>query len=339
MRKRYSRSFMIVWALAVLTMVWARQADAAQEKKAPESFPENVAKAWQGAGARVGWMWLPGRRINGNDHLFFTTAAVAHSAPTFRFEQWQPGVLPKLPVPAQSFGLDFKGGAMTDDGLKELAGLKNLTMLNLHGTKVTDAGLMELAGLKNLTVLELPVITDETLRKLRTLGLLHTLPGAWRLAPAHTLPVGVSPLRAKSAAEIIWLDLTDPQVTDAGLKELADCKNLALLNLTGTRKITGSGVKELAGLKNLNELLLFSAGGLTDAGLKDLASLKSLTKLNLSYTNITDKGLKELAGMKSLTILEVIGVVSVTNAGVGELRKALPKCDIRQRDPLDFGDF
>ena len=44
---------------------------------------------------------------------------------------------------------------MTDAGLKELAGLKSLQMLNLDSTKVTDAGLKELAGLKSLQTLNL----------------------------------------------------------------------------------------------------------------------------------------------------------------------------------------
>ena len=45
---------------------------------------------------------------------------------------------------------------MTDAGLKELAGLKNLQTLDLGGTQVTDAGLKELAGLKSLQSLNLP---------------------------------------------------------------------------------------------------------------------------------------------------------------------------------------
>ena len=49
----------------------------------------------------------------------------------------------------------FQGKGMTDAGLKELAGLKSLMVLDLWGTQVTDAGLKELAGLKNLQSLDL----------------------------------------------------------------------------------------------------------------------------------------------------------------------------------------
>ncbi len=44
---------------------------------------------------------------------------------------------------------------MTDQGVKELAALKNLADLSLGQTQVTDAGLKELVALKSLTKLGL----------------------------------------------------------------------------------------------------------------------------------------------------------------------------------------
>ena len=46
--------------------------------------------------------------------------------------------------------LTFGRTKVTDAGLKELKGLKNLTTLSPWGRKVTDAGLKELKDLKNL---------------------------------------------------------------------------------------------------------------------------------------------------------------------------------------------
>ena len=76
------------------------------------------------------------------------------------------------------------------------------------------------------------------------------------------------------------LDLGDTQVTDAGLKELKELKNLTLLDLGGTQ-VTDAGLKELKDLKNLTSLDL---GGtqVTDAGLKELKDLKNLTSLDLA---------------------------------------------------------
>jgi hypothetical protein len=51
--------------------------------------------------------------------------------------------------------LSLFGTKVTDAGLKELVGLRNLTSLSLAYTGVTDAGLKELAAYKRLTSLEL----------------------------------------------------------------------------------------------------------------------------------------------------------------------------------------
>ena len=46
--------------------------------------------------------------------------------------------------------LDLRNTLITDDGLKNLATIKNLTQLDLFGSKITDAGLAEFSQLENL---------------------------------------------------------------------------------------------------------------------------------------------------------------------------------------------
>src|SRR5207302_1019475 len=86
------------------------------------------------------------------------------------------------------------------------------------------------------------------------------------------------------------------EMTDAGLKELAELKRLQWLGLSCS-SLTDGGLKDLARLKSLQSLDL---GGtkVTGTGLKELAELKDLQALQLSHTKVTDAGLKELAGLK-----------------------------------------
>ena len=250
--------------------------------------------------------------------------------------------LPGKPV----IGVNLFGRKVTDAGLKELAGLKNLTTLGLGDTEVTDAGLTELAALTNLTQLSLygTGVTDAGLKQ---------------LAPLKNLTS---------------LDLSGTGVTDAGLKELTVLKNLTSLGLVGT-KITDRGIKVLAEFKNLTSLLLYGSGltnagvaelqkvlpgckigaedaenkavafvknlggkvtrneelpskpvvavvlgrtTVTDMGLKELVSLKNLSTLDLGKTKVTDAGLKELAILKNLSELDLSGT-EVTDAGLKEL--------------------
>jgi len=65
-------------------------------------------------------------------------------------------------IPADATRLNLSDTTMGDAGLKELAGLKNLTSLSLLRTKVTNAGLEGLAGLKQLTALSLDKNTLKT---------------------------------------------------------------------------------------------------------------------------------------------------------------------------------
>jgi hypothetical protein len=120
--------------------------------------------------------------------------------------------------------------------------------------------------------------------------------------------------------------VADPQVTDAGLKELkephAELKGLAELDLYSTQ-ITDAGLKELKEFTSLESLQL-SATRVTDAGLKELKEFRSLRTLKLDRTRVTDAGLKELKELKNLQWLGIRGT-HVTFRALRELQSALPK--------------
>ena len=59
----------------------------------------------------------------------------------------------------------------------------------------------------------------------------------------------------------------------------------------------------------------------------DRAFSADATDINLSYAPVTDAGLEDLAGLKRLTVLVLLGT-RVTEAGVKDLRAALPRCEI-----------
>jgi hypothetical protein len=270
-----------VWVIAAV-LAWvgawgqwmAAQEPAPVQQAVPKPLPQEIVDAWKKAGAEVGWMraipdihnqgkrWWPFRSL----YLQFRIGGEGEPGewPAFRFIIWKPGVLASLPPPPAPFGLDLSLTLVRDAGLKELAGLKQLRILDLWGTRVTDAGLKELAGLKQLQVLNLhdTPVTDAGLKEL----------------------AGLNQLRG--------LDLALTEVTDAGLKELAGLKQLQVLNLWGTR-VTNAGLKELAGLKQL-QVLNLSDTRVTDAGLKELAGLKQLRYLNLGGTRVTEAGVAEL---------------------------------------------
>src|SRR5262249_19534637 len=153
-----------------------------------------------------------------DEDSFWDAKATAGELPVFQYgtpscvplaEQppWKAGVLVKLPDPGVPFALEMWGQPLKDAGLKELAHLKSMRMVNLAITLVSDAGMKELAGLKNLQSLSLSStkVTDAGLKELAGLTNLQSL------------------------------NLCGTKVTDAGLKHLAGMKNLQWLDLSGTK--------------------------------------------------------------------------------------------------------
>ena len=58
------------------------------------------------------------------------------------------------------------------------------------------------------------------------------------------------------------------------------------------------------------------------------ADLEKVAYIHLGSTQITDAGLKEVAKLKSLRYLGLFPNSHMTKAGVAELQKALPNCEI-----------
>jgi hypothetical protein len=84
--------------------------------------------------------------------------------------------------------------------------------------------------------------------------------------------------RPGSAAGVFSLDFSGTKVTDAGLKELNELKNLSSLDLCYT-KVTVVGLMELKELKNLTSLNLRGTK-VTDAGVAELLEALPRCKVN-----------------------------------------------------------
>jgi len=122
------------------------------------------------------------------------------------------------------------------------------------------------------------------------------------------------------------LMLSSTNITDSGLVHVEGLTNLDSLYLDGT-SITDAGLAHLKGLAKLRLLALHNTR-ITDIGLVYLQGLNNLSHLNLSDTQITDAGLAHLKGLTSLRSLDLGHDTRVSNAGVTELKQALPSVAI-----------
>ncbi|GAB3506985.1 c-type cytochrome domain-containing protein [Emticicia fontis] len=122
----------------------------------------------------------------------------------------------------------------------------------------------------------------------------------------------------KASDQTLWLRLSDTQITDKALAEVAKLEKLTRLHLEQT-KITDNGLGQLSTLKNLEYLNLIGTK-ISDAGIKQLASLKNLKKLYLWKTNVTLKGAEELK--KSLPDVKID--LGMSEQQIADFLKAKP---------------
>ena len=94
------------------------------------------------------------------------------------------------------------------------------------------------------------------------------------------------------AQQIVWLDLSGTNVTDAGLAVLADLPHLARLHLEQT-SVTDAGLAHLEGHEYLHYLNLYGTS-VTDEAVPRLAALENLETLYLWQTEVSSEGAEQL---------------------------------------------
>ncbi|HEV8070252.1 MAG TPA: protein kinase [Planctomycetaceae bacterium] len=238
-------------------------------------------------------------------------------------------------LPAADFGLttiNLKSRPVTDAGLDELTGLKNLDELFLSGTPITDAGLAHLQGLTGLKhlLLDGTQVTGAGLTNLRGLKDLQNLVLNWSRVADSGL------VHLESLTELRALNLRGTQVTDAGLTHLRTLTKLEILSLSRL-PVSDTGLAQLQHLKRLQWLDLGSTR-VTDAGLTNLRTLKDLQHLALNSTAVTDAGLVHLKPLTKLDSLD-LGEMQVTDAGLEHLRGLTNLGELSLKGSRAVGDF
>jgi hypothetical protein len=144
---------------------------------------------------------------------------------------------------------------------------------------------------------------------------------AQALQKINALGGGAMPLAANTNLLSVNFSLAGSKIDDAALESLKGVSaQLVWLNLANTA-VTDAGLKSLAGLKNLRRLHLEKTG-IGDEGVASIKGLAELQYLNLYGTKVTDKGLASVAGLKKLKNI-YLWQTAVTDAGAAELAKAI----------------
>jgi hypothetical protein len=241
-----------------------------------------------------------------------------------------------------------KEESVSDEWLKNLADLPDLTRLEIAGTNISDAGLASLRNLKNLEQFNvcLTPVTDGCLKHLA--GLTHLK----RLVICSTKVTGSGFKDIPDWPKIESINLHSNATTDEGLAAISRFSNLQRLEIVHSN-VTDAGLKHLGKLTNLRQLHVASHGttrnGLefvenltnlyqldlyeqlaSNEGLAHAGKLTNLKIVNLYVGPADDSGLAALRNLTNLEELSIGGLGKLTDASVDHLKglKSLKKLTI-----------
>lgn len=142
-----------------------------------------------------------------------------------------------------------------------------------------------------------------------------TITGLRRGVDAHLK--ALSQLDPDVLAKIRRLNLSDSDVTNAGIAHLQPLTQLQSLDLHSCRDLTDASLLYLQPLTHLQSLDLNSCYKFTDAGLAHVQPLTHLQSLTLNFGfNFTDAGLDNLQPLTLLQSLNLYGCDRVTDAAL-----------------------
>jgi hypothetical protein len=192
--------------------------------------------------------------------------------------------------------IEAAGGELTDEAMSHLPGLPMLDWLEVGGGKVTALGM---AYLKGCTALRRLYIHDVSL----TNDSLDWLAGlrlqALSLQRTGITGKGLQHLKATSSLTV--LNLSENDIVDEDLSQVARCTGLEVLALQDT-KVTGAGLARLKKMARLNVINLINCR-IVDADLFHFHSMPNLRIVQAAGCNLSDQAVKELTD--KLTMLAV----------------------------------
>jgi hypothetical protein len=197
-------------------------------------------------------------------------------------------------------------------------------MLGLASTKCTGTGFVHLQGLQKLESVNFHFtpLNDDGLRAIAK------LPITDRFWFAHTkfTDAGAAALSQLTQLKRCGIGSTAEGSSGEAIAALTKLplQDLALLD----QQATPSGLAHAAKIATLRRLDISHAPTVKDESLAAVAAMPALEEFILGSAAVTDEGLAVLASCKSLKKLSLLGLKSITPAGIQHLKTVRPDLQI-----------
>jgi hypothetical protein len=137
----------------------------------------------------------------------------------------------------------------------------------------------------------------------------------------------LSPLDALQPDALQGIIINGPNVADDDMVHVGHLTGLLYLEVQES-DLTDAGIRELAAISHLRTLELRNVANLTDEGLKYFSQQQHLYDLAVTYTKLTNASVNFFKSLPSLTKLYINSTSGVSEEGIISLKAGLPKCEV-----------
>lgn len=225
--------------------------------------------------------------------------------------------------------ISIRNSMITGEGFKALKGLpitdlwlKNPSKVNVrpHLNDTAFSAILDDFPLKHLYIESAGNMSDQTFEKLINKPLTELR--LWGLSTMSTQIIE----KLATMTQLTSLQLGDIDISDVDVSALKNLKDLKQLGFNKTL-MTTNNVKQIGSFTQIEKLgIMYNS--LKDSDIEFLVTLTNMTELNLGGSRLGDGCLRFFARMKQLELLQVVAT-KMSDRGLSELRKQLPKCKIR----------
>lgn len=216
-------------------------------------------------------------------------------------------------------------GKLTDAGMEQLAGLKNLEQFSFVGTAITGKAYAKFDGFQRLVKVSHrgSSIDDEGLKEL-----CDHLPNLESISLAHAKFTDAGAVHLAKLTRLKGLEIGTANGTPQALVHLSKLP-LEYLQL-GEGFESAASIPLIKDITTLRRLTLTNAKMLTDAELQMIAALRQLESLELGKVPLPDERLAMLADFAHLKSLRLVPVKEpFTSETQARIKALLPKVELK----------
>lgn len=256
------------------------------------------------------------------EHLGHITTLESLNIISTKFnDEWMPNIAKLTNLKSLRF---TNNGSLTDAGMEQLAGLKNLEAFSFVGTKITGKAYAKFDGFTKLVKVSHrgSSINDEGLKEL-----CDHLPNLESISLAHAKFTDAGAPNLAKLTKLKGFEIGTSNATPQALVSLAKLP-LESLQL-GEGFESAECIPLIKGIATLRRLTLTNATKLTDADLKIVASLTQLEHVELGKVPFPDERLpvlKDFAFLKSMRLVPVKD--PFTDETQAKIKALLPKTEL-----------